>query len=214
MKFRPTDRMLQLGVVPALTNHIKRAYPEASASLWQRDAKAAHRRILEPMPDVPGDGPFARQLHGFVSLAALLLAFHESAPDGTKVDDAGFGTLVDLALVTPIVRMTFAAPSPFSEEGIRELEQIVEAQRSSAHPAAWSAALALSGDSGSNDQSLVFSVARCGLLAMCVREKRFYLLGQLCRIEGALAASGGVRLVCDDCLARGDQRCTIRCAKA
>jgi len=210
MKFRPTDRMLQLGVTPTLTNFVKEAYPGTSASLWQRNAKAAHRRALEAADEIPGDGPFARQAHLFVSLAALLLGFHSCAPQEVDFDEATFGRMVDAALATPIFAMLFGGAQPFSDDGVRELYDLLAAGAASAARGQWAGALARE---GGPDGALAFDVARCGLMQLCVQEKRLYLLKYLCRVEDAAAALAGCSLVRDACIACGSQRCAIRCTR-
>lgn len=215
MKFTPGDRMLELGVVPALTNHVKEAYPEASASLWQRDAKRTHRRIVDTCRCAPEDGPFSRQGHALVSLAALLLGFHVAAPEGTEVDAEAFGRMVDVALATPIVQMTFASAQActFSEEGRRELSSLLQAPSGGVEPGVWHGTLSLEGEAGQPGCVLACTVSRCGLMDMCVCEKRFFLLERLCVLEKALAAANGLDLTCTSCVARGDRICELRCSE-
>lgn len=216
MKFSPNDRMLQLGVVPAVTAIIKRAYPDASASLWQREAKRAHRRIVDGCVCAPGEGPCARQGHTVLSLAALLVGFHASAPEGIDVSLATFDEMVDAALCTPIVQMAFAGAKarPFSEEGIRELASLLGGPGSSTEPGVWWGSLRIeAGTADTGGQALVCTVKRCGLMGMCVHEKRFFLLSHLCRIEEALAASNGLVLTCGPCIAHGESSCELRCTE-
>lgn len=212
MKFRPTDRMLQLGVTPALTTYVKESFPGVSASLWQRNAKAAHRRILEAADEVPGDGAFARQGHLIVSLAALLVGFHVAAPQEADFDEAAFARMVDVALATPIFAMLFAGGRPFSDEGTRELEALLAAGCESTAAGLWAGSLSLEGSPGEpGGQALLCTVSRCGLVQLCVREKRLYLLKHLCRIEDAQAALCGCSLARTSCLACGGRHCEIRC---
>lgn len=214
MRFRPSDRMLQLGVVPQLTAYVRQEYPQASASLWQRGAKAAHRRILARASEIEGDGPFAKQARTVVSLASLLLAFHESATEGVEVDEASFARMVDAALGTPIAHMLFAGADPFSEAGTRELAGLLQAGASSQDTLQWAGTLRLEDAPGQGGgRVLVAEVARCGLLRLCVMEQRLYLLKHLCKIEGLQAAACGARLSCDACLACGDRTCVLRCTR-
>ena len=214
MKFRPTDRMLQLGVTPVLTTFVRDAYPGVSASLWQRNAKTAHRRIVEGADEIPGEGAFARQGHLFVSLAALLVAFHVAAPEEVELDEATFARMVDAALATPIFAMLFAGARPFSDEGVRELTELLAAGSALASAGLWAGGLRLEGDPGEGGgQTLACTVARCGLVSLCVREKRLYLLKHLCRIEDAVAALGGCSLERASCAACGAQRCEILCTR-
>ena len=212
MKFRPTDRMLQLGVAPTLTTYVKEAYPGTSASLWQRNAKNAHRRIVLAAPEVPGEGTFARQGHLVVSLAALLVGFHAAAPEGVTVDDATFSHMVDLALHTPIFSMLFAGGQPFSDEGTREMGELLAVGQASGERGLWAGSLRLEGDPG-NGQRLVANVTRCGLMQLCVAEKRLYLLKHLCRIEEAQAACCGVELERTSCIGCADRVCELRCTR-
>ncbi len=211
MKFRPSDRMLQLGVVPTLTSFVRTEYPEASPSLWQRDAKNAHRRMVAACEETAGDGPFARQTHATVSLAGLLLGFHEAAPEGVEVSGEAFARMVDAALATPIVHMTFAGARPFSEAGIRELEGLLARAPSPGKAGVWSGTLRVEGDEAAGSQVLACTVAHCGLMPLAVQEKRFYLLGHLCKIEAVQAAACGARLERSACLACGAPACELRC---
>lgn len=213
MKFSPVDRMMQLGVVPALTRHVREEFPQASASLWQRAAKAEHRRMVRGCAEPAGDGPFARQAHAAVSLAVLLLAFHESAPEGCEVDVASFGRMVDIALATPIVHMSFSAGDPFAETSTRELERLIATHGMPAAPGRWCGRLRLEGGSAAGDQAIACTVERCGLLPLAVQEKRFYLLEKLCKIEAVQAAACGARLSCASCIAKGDPQCELRCTR-
>ena len=214
MKFSPADRMIQLGVVPTLTRYVKGEYPQVSASIWQRAAKASHHRIVQSCAEPATEGPFARQAHAAVSLAALLVAFHESAPEGVEIDAASFGTMVDLALATPIVHMSFAVGDPFAESSTRELERLIATQGEPSAPGRWCGRLRLEGDGPAGDQALVCTVERCGLLPLTVQEKRFYLLEKLCKIEAVQAAACGARLSCPACIAKGDPCCELRCTRA
>lgn len=212
MKFRPSDRMLQLGVVPALTAFVRREHPGASPSIWQRDAKAAHRRMVAACEEAPGDGPFARQAHAAVSLAALLLGFHEAAPAGTEVGEGEFSRMVDAALATPIVHMAFAGADPFSEAGTRELAALLETCPGAGKGGVWAGTLRVEGDAAAGSQALACTVAHCGLMPLAVQEKRYYLLKYLCKIEAVQAAAWGARLERAACIAQGDPRCELRCA--
>ena len=206
--------MLQLGVTPVLTTFVREAYPGVSASLWQRNAKTAHRRIVEAAEELPGEGAFARQGHLFVSLAALLVAFHVVAPEEVDLDEATFVRMVDTALATPIFAMLFAGARPFSDEGVRELDGLLGFGAASANPGLWAGSLRLQGDPGEGGgQALSCTVTRCGLKNLCVREKRLYLLKHLCRIENAIAALAGCSLERASCAACGAQSCEIRCTR-
>ena len=210
MKFTVQDRLLQLGVVPALAAVAKAAHPEASISLWQRDAKDAHRHLVGLTAVAPGTGPFARQGRALVSLSALLLGFHMAAPAPLEPDEALFGQLVEAALSTPIVTMGFAGASPFCETGSRELQDLLSAGDQDARPGLYAGTLRADDAQGG---SLICTVCRCGLASLCVQAKRWYLLKYLCALEGTQAQCAGAVLRATERIATGAPACELWCSR-
>lgn len=213
MRFSPSDRMLQLGIVPAVTSWIKESFPSSSASVWQRGAKSEHRRIVAAVQDVAADGVLARQGHAVLSLAALLIGFYKAAPDDVVFGAADFDRMVDVCLATAIVCMTFAGAEPLSDAGIRELERLLEPGRSRGTETYWEGNLRLEGEPKTPGQTLVCSVTRCGLRSLCIREKCLFLLRHLCKIEAAQARFNGCRLSVAACMAGGSPACELRLAR-
>lgn len=207
------ERMAQHGIVPALTEHLKRAYPDVSASLWQRRAKTEYKRIVAALDEPLGDGVYARQQRMVRAVAALLLAFHEGAPQDVDLDEGAFSKMVDVALATPVVHMAFSGFDPFSDEGTRAVEAQLAAGREAEGPDCWAGTLRVAGDQVAERASeFVICMERCGLLQMCVREKRLYLLKHLCRIEAVQAAAWGGILSFGACIADGGRCCELLCA--
>lgn len=209
MKFRPQDRMLQLGVVPPVTGLLKQEFPQASASLWQRGAKTGHRRALERVPEFEGSGPVARRARLAVSLAALLVGFDKAAPEGSGWDEDAFVRAERAALRAPIVQMLAAGPDPLADEGVRELAGLFASGRgASAGP--WAGEVRLEGGVGGEPPVLACRAVSCAIARMCAAENRPRLAPPLCEVETSLAASCGAAVERASCLARGDRACELR----
>lgn len=208
MKFRPQDRMLQLGVVPPVTGFLKREFPGASPSLWQSRAKASHRQALARVPDFEGQGPVAKRARLAISLAALLLGFDKAAPEGLPSWPEAFAGAERAALGAPIVAMLAAGPDPLSDEGVRELSGLFEAGAAGA-PGPWAGAVRLEGGAPGERPALACSVASCAIARMCAAENRPRLAPSLCSVEAALAASCGARVERSSCLADGARSCEL-----
>ena len=212
MKFPNPDRMLQLGIVPALTNFIKIRFPEASASLWQRDAKREYRKILDASLDRSKEKPCGAYARVIFDVAALLIAFHVAAPKEITVTEEDFDSFIDVALKTPIVGMYFDAHSPFEEQHTHEFAEYLSHDKSRSS-GSWEGELSALGDSSTQSDALLCAVSHCGLLDMCVANKRYYLLKYLCKLEGSFAACG-CKASTTSRFAWGDAACEIKLERA
>lgn len=209
MKFGLTDHIVQLGVVPTLTAHLRREYPEESASLWQRGAKAHHRRIVESLPEVARVSPLARQVRGALSLCCLLVGFHVAAPRQAGFSCEAFDALVQRSLCSPAVPFVLGAVDYLDPAAREALGDFFAAGRGASDQKVFQGSV----DACGRDDapcSLRCTVTRCGLVRMLAEEKRFFLLGSLCQVEESMAALGGGDLVRASCIARGDACCELR----